>query len=48
MKVIINRTKIFLSFFYYFGLVNEENNSKEQLTGSLEDLNFFNLPVDIR
>jgi hypothetical protein len=46
MKVIIKRNKIFISFYFY--LVNEENNSKEQLTGSLEDLNFFNLPVDIR
>ncbi|CAF1045032.1 unnamed protein product [Adineta ricciae] len=28
--------------------VTEGINSKDQLTGSLEDLNFFNLPVDVR
>ncbi len=29
-------------------LDNGEIHSKDQLTGSLEDLNFFNLPVDVR
>ncbi|UJR36076.1 hypothetical protein I4U23_028812 [Adineta vaga] len=28
--------------------ITEGINSKDQLTGSLEDLNFFNLPVDVR
>ena len=32
----------------FFRVANGTNNSKDQLTGSLEDLNFLNLPADVR
>lgn len=31
-----------------FYLEGETKNSKDKLTGSLEDLNFLNLPADVR
>ncbi len=37
-----------LSIVFFFYIADGTNNSKDQLTGSLEDLNFLNLPADVR
>ncbi len=37
-----------MKFQILFYVDGEATNSKDKLTGSLEDLNFLNLPADVR